>query len=95
MEFLVFTYVGLAAALVHALLPRSRWVGPSSAIALGLTGGWGGALLAGTLIRGGWANFGALQLAGSIVGAVVAVEGVERLAVAYLRRDPEEAEATW
>jgi hypothetical protein len=89
MGFLVFTYVGVAAALIHLVVHRQRHL-VASAFAVGVLGAWSGALGAGAAVQGGWASFGGLHLAGAIVGAVVSVEGLERLADAYLRRHPEE-----
>lgn len=90
MGFLVFTCVGLAAGVVHLVLGRARHM-IVSALGVGVVGAWMGALLAGTFVQGGWASFGALQLVGAIVGAVGSVEGLELVADAYLRRNPEEA----
>jgi uncharacterized membrane protein YeaQ/YmgE (transglycosylase-associated protein family) len=87
MEFLVFSFVGIAAALLHVMLPGEHHVGPISSLAVGVTGGWSGALLASAFILGGWASFGLLALAGSIAGAVVGIEALELAADAYLRSE--------
>ncbi len=89
MDFLVFTYVGVAAGLAHIVLSGAHRM-VVSAIAVGVLGAWTGALVAGTTVQGGWAHFGSLHLAGAIVGAVAAVEGLAFLADAYLRRNPDE-----
>jgi len=87
MEFLVFTFVGIAAALVHIILPGQHHVGPASSFAVGVMGAWGGALLASAFIQGGWANFGLLSLAGSVLGAMGSIVALEVAADAYVRRE--------
>ncbi len=87
MEFLVFTYVGLAAALLHILLPGEHHVGAASSFAVGVAGGWGGALLASAFVQGGWASFGLLAFAGALLGALGSILALEAAADAYLRRE--------
>ncbi len=89
MEFLVFTLVGLAAALVHILVHGAHRL-VVSAFAVGVLGAWMGALTAGTAVQGGWANFGALQFVGSVVGAVGSIEVLELVADVYARHHPDE-----
>ncbi len=85
MEFLVFTFVGIAAALAHVLLPGEHHVGAASAFAVGVAGAWSGALVASAFIQGGWAQFGLLALAGSIAGAAGSIAALEAAADAYVR----------
>ncbi len=78
MGFYLWTCIGIAVGIIHLMLPRvRRRVGAASAIALGVGGAWGGALLAATFVRGGWIFFGPLAVAGAIVGAVGAVVGID------------------
>lgn len=88
MEFFVFTVVGILAALLHVMLPGKHHVGAASAFVVGMMGAWAGALLGSAFIQGGWASFGLLALAGSVVGAVGSVEGLERAADAYHAAGP-------
>jgi uncharacterized membrane protein YeaQ/YmgE (transglycosylase-associated protein family) len=87
MEFLVFTLVGIAAALVHVMLPGEHHLGAASSFALGVAGAWGGALFASAFIQGGWANFGALAFVGSILGSVGTLAALELAADRYFRRE--------
>ena len=87
MEFLVFTLVGIAAALVRIILPGEHHVGLASAFAVGVAGAWGGALLASAFIQGGWAQFGMLALAGSIAGAAGSIAALEMAADSHFRRE--------
>jgi thiol:disulfide interchange protein len=92
MDFLTFTLLGIAVALMHIVIPGQHHVGAASAFALGVGGAWGGALFASAFVQGGWANFGWLSLVGSIVGAAGGVVSLELIADAYFRLTPEEAQ---
>jgi uncharacterized membrane protein YeaQ/YmgE (transglycosylase-associated protein family) len=91
MGFLTFTLIGIAVALLHVIIPGQHHVGPASAFALGIGGAWAGALFASAFVQGGWANFGWLSIAGSILGAAGSVASLELIADAYLRHNPDEA----
>jgi uncharacterized membrane protein YeaQ/YmgE (transglycosylase-associated protein family) len=93
MDFLVFTYVGIAAAIAHTFIPSEHRVGAASSFALGVGGAWAGALLAGTLVRGGWAAFGMLQFAGSVVGSIATIAVFELVTERYKRREAAEEAA--
>jgi len=86
MEFLVFTFVGIAAAIVHLMLPGQHRV-TASAFVLGVFGAWGGALFAGVFHQGGWAMFGDVTLLGAALGAAGAIASVELAADVHVRRD--------
>jgi len=87
MGFLVFTYIGIAAALIQVLLPVHHRLGPASAIAVGVLGSWGGALLASTVVRGGWTFFGLRAFVGSVAGSALAIAAFELAAEAYKRSE--------
>lgn len=87
----MFTVVGIAAAVLHLLVPWEHHLGPASAFVVGVTGAWAGALLASTFVQGGWASFGLLALAGSAVGAVGSLVALEAAAHAYCRHERREA----
>jgi len=87
MEFLVFTFVGIAAALLHVLLPGEHHVGVASGLVVGVTGASSGALLASAFVQGGWAAFGMLALAGSIVGGVGSIAVLEAAADLHAQRE--------
>ena len=86
MEFLVFTLVGIAAAVVHLMLPGQHRV-TASAFALGVFGAWGGALFAGVFHQGGWATFGTVTLLGAALGAAGSIALVELAADVHVRRE--------
>ena len=87
MSFYVLTCLGIAAAIVHLLLPGQHRVGPTSAISIGILGAWSGCLVAQTFIRGGWIAFGPLGFTGVVAGAVGGIALCELAAEAYLRRE--------
>ncbi len=86
MSFYVFTVVGLAAGILHLVVPGERRVGPVAAFALGVAGAWGGALLAAAFVRGGWASFPPVALGGAVVGAIGAIVAMEVSAEHHRRR---------
>jgi len=85
--FLVFSYVGIAAALGQILRPGRHQLGAASSFAVGGLGSWGGALLASTLVRGGWASFGLESLAGSVLGALASIAALELATRAYVESE--------
>ncbi|HTT71686.1 MAG TPA: hypothetical protein VMG32_10730 [Anaeromyxobacteraceae bacterium] len=87
MGFLVFTYVGIAAALGQILRPGRHQLGAAASFAVGVLGSWGGALLASTFIRGGWASFGLESLAGSVCGALAGIVAMELAARTYVESE--------
>lgn len=87
MSFFVLTCLGIAAAIIHLLLPGEHRIGPASAVAVGVLGSWNGCLVAQAFVRGGWIAFGPLGFAGAVVGAVGSITLVELAAQAYLRRE--------
>jgi len=87
-SFFVFTFVGVAGAIAHLVLPGEHRLGAAAAAAVGVAGAWAGALIASALVSGGWHSFGGLALAGSVVGAAGSLAVVEALAEAYAHRHP-------
>ncbi len=68
--FILFTFIGLAVALAHFPIVGRSYIGPASAMILGIAGGWNGALLADAVTGGHWELLGAYAVAGCIAGAV-------------------------
>jgi len=80
LAFYLWTCIGIAVGLLHLSLPGRFPFSAVAAIALGVAGAWGGALLASTVRQGGWALFGPLAVAGAIVGAAGCVLGMDFVA---------------
>ena len=90
MDFVAFTYAGLAVGLIYVMMPGRHHVGPASSLALGLTGAWSGGLFVGCFRQGGWATFGGLPtFIGSVLGAVGLILLLEGWAHHYFRREAE------
>ncbi len=87
MGFYLWTCIGIAVGILHLLIPGQHRVGPASAIALGIGGAWNGALVAAAFVRGGWAAFPPLALAGAIVGAVGTIAAMEIVAERWVASD--------
>ncbi len=89
MGFLAFTFIGIAAALVHIVLPGEHHVGAASALAVGVFGAWGGGLFIAAFHQGGWTMFGTITVLGAALGAAGSIELLELVADAHFRHDEE------
>ncbi len=86
--FLAFVVVGFVAGIVHNLLPgehRTRY----SACAAGLAGSWFGGYFTAAFVQGTFVTMGWITLAGSVVGAIVHIVALERIARAFVRYYPD------
>jgi len=88
-SFFVFTFVGVAGAIAHLVLPGEHRLGAAAAVAIGVAGAWAGALVASAFASGGWHSFGGLALAGSVVGAAGSLALLEAIVEAYAHRHPD------
>jgi uncharacterized membrane protein YeaQ/YmgE (transglycosylase-associated protein family) len=92
MEFFTFSLIGLAAALIHTILPSRHHVGPASAAALGVFGALNGAMIVAAFCQGGWAILPPSTLLGAAIGALVSIGVLELVADIHVSRDEREAE---
>jgi uncharacterized membrane protein YeaQ/YmgE (transglycosylase-associated protein family) len=85
MTQLSFMVIGLAIGVLYTVVRGPARVRSLTALAVGLFGGWVGALLFSTKSFSGWRGWSALSLLGAVLGAVGSLALLDRF-VLYSRR---------